>query len=140
MQTIIVENDKHVTVDGLHQWLTYGGLVEGIPTDIINRRILDRLKGEALRYGHTEAIHIIEPSQTELPYDGDYRFGKPMVLPSVTCIARLSHSQPARDPKKHCSQLTLVWFQNDYAFPVDPGIQEVMKQVLWAEIAEDCYY
>jgi hypothetical protein len=42
-----------------------------------------------------------------------------------------------RDKSKDCSVLAAVWFQDTFAFPIDPLVLEHFRGVDWAEKAED---
>lgn len=137
---IIVENDKAVSISALHQWPTYGGLLEGIPTDRVNARILERLSGEIKRHCGNKSSYILQPEQTPIAYEGHYPFGTPMALPAMICVADLVYSQPVRDPDQHGSQLAVAWFQEEYAFPIDEEIMHRFRELKWSALAEDFYY
>ena len=48
--------------------------------------------------------------------------------------------QVFRDFDMHGSALTVVWFQENYAMPIDDLILEKIKQIPWAEIADEFEY
>ena len=127
---IIVDGNLEVTITKLIQYRTYDGLLEGLPTVEMNNRHLAVTKEDAKKFCRQEEIHLIEPVQMPVPYDegrlGKYPFGKPASLPRMTCIAKIRHFLTFRDKTKDYSSLGIVWFQEDYAFPID---KEVLKKI-----------
>ncbi len=124
----------------LHQWPTYGGLLEGLPTDRMNENILKRVVEEARKHTYNDAVYIIQPEQTPIPYDKKYPFGTPMQMPAITCIASFTSHQPAYNQEKDGSALTIVWYQEEYAFPVSQAILEQFRKIPWSTLAKDFDY
>lgn len=139
---ITLKDNIEVTIKELHQWETYNGLLEGLPTDRTNKLTIERVIQRAKEICHMEEYYMLEPDQTPIEYDRDrpYPFGKPMSLPSRVCIAELWHHQPARDQEMHASALLLIWFQDEYCFPIAPEILEKFKNVEWKQHALDFDY
>ncbi len=135
--TLIIEGDKEVSIEFLNQRLTYGGLLEGLPTTKSNMRKIESLKIEGRGYSGDGAVYVIEPLQTPIPYEGEYPFGDPASLPEVVCIAELRYNGASRNKNKDFSTLTLIWFQNDYAFPIDNEIIEKIKLVPFSKISDE---
>lgn len=137
---IILKNGIEVKINELHQWGTYNGLLEGIPTDKSNKRIIKQIIKRAQKICHMDAYYLITPKQTPIEINRAYRFGVPMRLPSVACIAELWHHQPARNEEMHASSLLLIWFQKEYCFPIQDDIIEQFKDVDWKKYALDFEY
>jgi hypothetical protein len=137
MTELIVEYDKKVTITAIYQWHTYNGLIEGLPTDWANNRILQRLPSNIKSHSGKDVFHIIEPTLTPISYEGNYPFGQPIKLPSVICIADLILWEPVKDPDKQGSALVIAWFQDYFAFPIAPDIIEKLKVVEWSKLAVD---
>jgi hypothetical protein len=57
----------------------------------------------------------VPPVVRPIDYRGDrpYPFGTPEAFPGVTCLARFGSHQPAREMNKDCSELTVIWFQDE---------------------------
>jgi hypothetical protein len=138
--SLTIENGKKAYLDSLHQWRTYGGLLEGIPTDKMNANILERVLVEAKHHTYTSAIFVIKPEQVPIPYDGKYPFGNPMQMPATTCVASLTCLDTARNHSMDGSALTIVWYQENFAFPIEEAILESIKQITWSQLAEDFEY
>ena len=137
---LTVENNKSVSIKGIYQWPTYGGLLEGLPVERINSNIIQNARYTAKRHTGNQTLFMIEPISTPIPYEGIYPFGTPTALPNIICVADLSVAQPARDMNKQGSALTVMWFQNDYAFPIDNDILEKIKEIPWSQLADDFDY
>lgn len=138
--SLIIENNKEVTIKSIKQWHTYGGLLEGIPTDKMNTQIIERTKIEAKEFSRMEEIYLIEPKQEPIDYDGNYPFGNPAALPGVTCVAELWHNDVFRDTDKMFSSLCIIWFQEDYAFPIDEEIVKDIKEIPFSKICGEFDY
>lgn len=135
-----VEQNRDVSMRSLHQWRTYGGLLEGLPTDRLNEEILKRVTEEARKHTNMHAVHIIKPEQIAIPYEKKYPFGTPMQMPGITCVANFTSNQPANDQRIDGSALTIVWYQDDYAFPVSQHILAQFREIPWSKLAEDFNY
>ena len=134
-----LSNGFTVRLESLEQWAVYAGLLEGLPTKQRNDAELKRLVDEAERRdGHPPFLII--PVQEPIRYEGRYPFGEPARLPSIGCIGRFHSLEPARDSSKDCSDLTIIWFQNDYAFPLDLETERAIAAVDWKTLARDGEY
>jgi hypothetical protein len=111
--------------------------LEGLPTSEMNRRHIEQLRNqEHERRG--EAPYIIDPPERPISYrrDEPYPFGTPASIPGVECIGQFD-SQPARDVSRHGSFLTIIWFQHEWAFPIDPSVREQIRAIDWEQHAHD---
>ena len=123
----------------LEQWEVYAGLLEGLPTREGNEAELKLLVDEARqRDGHDP--FLIKPTQRPLENDGPYPFGEPAALPEIGCIGRFHSTPAARDASKYYSALTIIWFQDDYAFPISPDVERAIVAVDWERLARDDDY
>ncbi|MCE3228975.1 MAG: hypothetical protein K0S32_3526 [Bacteroidetes bacterium] len=141
--TFTVETDRTLYMKGLYQWETYSGLLEGLPTDKMNQGILENIAKDAKRHvPFCDAVYVIQPEQTPFPYEREhpYPFGKPMSLPDTVCVTNLYSLEPVRNEDGEGSQLTVVWFQENYAFPIDVEIRDKIMQIEWSKVAESFYY
>jgi hypothetical protein len=83
---------------------------------------------------------LIVPVQQPIKHDGRYPFGDPAALPSIACMGRFHSHKPARDSSKDCSDLTMIWFQDDYAFPLSADAERAIIAVDWDGLACDRDY
>ena len=133
---LTMSSGRVVALKSLKQWAAHAGLLEGLPTRQRNDAELARLVADArAQYGHEPVL--ITPTQRRIDYTGRYPFGEPAALPAVGCIARLHSHEPARDRSKDYSDLTVIWFQNDYAFPLDEEVERRILAIDWETIACD---
>jgi len=126
----------------LRQYLTYEGLLEGLPTAERNKQRLERLVAEHRDKPYAGGPYLIRPTETRVEYKRDepYPFGTPAALPSVTCIGRFDSLQPARDKSRDLSGLVVIWFQDEFAFPIDPAVVSQLLAIDWEAHAADMDY
>jgi hypothetical protein len=124
----------------LSQRLTYDGLLEGLPTVALNQRIIERLIKEERNARHGREPYLIPPTQTPIEHGRPYPFGEPAALPHVACIARYQSYRPARDTTKDYSELSVIWFQADFAFPIDAVVLDALRRLDWEAHAHDAEY
>lgn len=138
---IIVEKDKYLNLIALYQERTYAGLLEGLPTDRMNKRILEGLPDKIKKHFDSYTpFYVIPPEETPIPYKGKYAFGTPVSLPYVMCMAELSYHRPVNQTNKDGSVLNIVWFQNTFVFPIEETIQKKLLEFQWSKYALDIDY
>jgi hypothetical protein len=81
-------------------------------------------------------VFLVEPSQTPIEYNRAYSFGNPAILPSVACVARF---QSAAFDKNvlHYTELAIVWFQEEFALPIDDSNLQKINSINWVEHAAE---
>ena len=137
---IELRSGRIVYVRALRQWQFYEGLLEGLPTVEMNRQGLEHILAEERGKSYGADPLLIPPKETPIPYDGRYPFGAPASLPEIVCVARLSSLQPAGDRSKDTSGLGIVWFQHEFAFPIEPDVLEQLRAIEWEQHAVDMEY
>jgi len=129
------KDDIHPDIQRLVQRRTYYTVLEGVPDPAINRRMLQHTEAEARRYFGIERIHLIPPVETiQKTATREMAF-----LPATICMAELSHHQPMKDQNMEHSRMVLIWFQDEYAFPIAPDILEKIAALEWKTHSEDAY-
>jgi hypothetical protein len=131
-----LSNGRTVALISLRQWAVYAGLLEGLPTRERNDAEVSALVKEARAADGREPV-LIPPTQRPIEHEGRYPFGEPASLPRIGCIARFHSFQPARDPKMDVSDLTVIWFQDDYAFPMSDEAESAILALDWGSVATD---
>lgn len=58
-------------------------------------------------------------------------------LPHILCTARFRSLKPARDREADYSELAVSWFQDEFAFPIDPSILQQIIAIDWNSLASD---
>ncbi|HEY7375329.1 MAG TPA: hypothetical protein VIF57_24430 [Polyangia bacterium] len=130
---------RAIQLFSLKQWDEYAWVLEGLPTRERNDAALARLVAEAQQEdGHDP--FLIVPVQKPIAYEGRYPFGEPAALPEIGCIGRFRSLGPARDLGADYSALTVIWFQEHYAFPIDAEVERAIVAVDWDRLAIDREY
>ena len=137
---ILINGDTRVSIKSIKQRLTYDGLLEGLPTKEMNGRILVGVKEDAKKFCQLNKVYLIEPEQKPIEYNGRYPFGEPAQLPSVICIVELRCYSVFKDKTKDYSALGLIWFQDNFMFPIDSNVLEKIKAVPFDKVCEELNY
>ena len=132
-------NGRLIHLSSIDQWGTYSGLLEGIPTREMNARHIKRTIDAARDQKHFEP-YLIPPVETSIDGFPDYRFGTPAEIPCITCVAMFDCFDVARDKSMDGSTLPIVWFQSDFAFPIDDDILVQLRLIDWEKVASDFQY
>ncbi|SIO56877.1 hypothetical protein SAMN05444166_5308 [Singulisphaera sp. GP187] len=125
------------------QYLTYEGLLEGLPTVERNKQRLEQLVADHRDKPYAGGPYLIRPTETPIQYNRNgksYPFGIPSALPDVTCIGRFDSLQPARNETSDLSGLVVIWFQDEFAFPIDPPVVAQILSIDWEAHAADMDY
>jgi uncharacterized protein (TIGR02996 family) len=130
---LVLAGGRGVTLRALHQWHTYWGLLEGLPNQSMNDHLIRRAVEEGQQRGQGRQPYLITPPRRDYSQrPGDMaaiaaRTGRaPEWLPAVTCVATLTEVW---------SELTVVWFQDEYAPPIrEPALGELRK-LDWGALA-----
>jgi hypothetical protein len=115
----------------LDQYFTYEGLLLGVPTREMNQEMIDRLIARYVHPAEYGVPLLLEPEQQPLDVP-EYRHvdGTPATLPSVTCIARFnSDGQLGTDDI--WSVLRVIWYQEEFAFPIDGRALRQIAEIDW---------
>jgi hypothetical protein len=124
---------RTIRLHALDQRAVYAGLLEGLPTREMNARTIDAIIREARARTGQEPF-LIAPAQTRIEYEGRYPFGEPATLPGIGCVADFVSS--GKDPL-HYTSLTVIWFQDDYAFPLSAEAAAALTALDWnAHVAD----
>ena len=137
---IKLNSGRIIYLCSLDQYRTYGGLIEGLPTKEINEEIIMRAVAEAKKHYDIEPYLIQPTQQLYKPERYEDRRGDdiPMTIPNIICVGVFESKKPARDFAHDISMITIVWFQNAFAFPIDEIVMSRIKMINWEVIAQDC--
>ena len=131
---LVLASGRDVIVERLHQSQTYAGLLEGFPDARMNDRhieaALERARSLCSKRENPYLITPVRRSFLRKPGDMVSLNAAGNVaewLPQVTCFARFKSHQPARDPTKDISMLTVVWYQEEFALPIlEPALSSLV--------------
>lgn len=134
-----LSSGRVIRLTAIDQWETYSGLLEGLPTKETNERHIRYTMDQARKRRHFEP-YLIRPIERPIELGRKYPFGEPASIPEITCIGSFNCFDTARDKSMDGSTLPIVWFQPDFAFPIDEAIQEQIRSLDWEEHASDFQY
>ena len=145
---LTLTSGRSVTLVTMHQAMTYRGLVEGVPMRALNDGCIRDALQEARRLCLPGASPVlITPARRDYhrrPGDMDGRSavsGEPVeFLPAITCIGVFDDALAAQDGGKDHSELTVVWYQDHYAFPIDKTVVSQIRALDWKKLATDGDY
>jgi hypothetical protein len=115
----------------LDQHWTYGGLLAGHPSREMNRRIMDELITPRSGPRRQPPPVLFEPIETPLAKTADPSWNDAAALPAATCVAQFTSEALADDSGGFASVLRVIWFQDEFAFPIDPSIVVELAALDW---------
>lgn len=130
---IRISRETTAVLMALHQWLTYQGSLDDVPTEHINNEIVHQAEATARKLFPNDKIYIIPPVLTPIALHGD--LSKLFILPRRTCIGQLLHPDPIKTITADYSSLVVVWWQSSFALPINSSILEVMTSINWDDLA-----
>ena len=156
-QVIFLKEKRPVLIDELVQYHTYRRLLVGLPEDRHNETLpAETVESAKARFGASPEPFVIPPklqsfSEVRQPHvrkpGGDFEpTGESVTvtgrrLPKVTCIALLRCPLPLVEPNKDGwfshSRGILVWFQENFAFPIDAEVMAQIRALDWNAVAID---
>jgi hypothetical protein len=142
MKLELVPSGRSVSLTRVYQYKTYLGFLGGLPHKDLNDNIINEAVALAKKDGFLGSNpYLIPPERRDFrrkPGDVSHWEGPvpPEWLPRVACITNFE-SDPARDSTKDFSSLTVVWFQDEFCFPIDKAILSQLREIKWEELADD---
>jgi hypothetical protein len=147
LTTIQLTSGKAVFVHGIELSGTYSGLLEGIPTEKMNKSIIDssirRAQDLWLKTGNPTPAYLIEPVCASIIHkESDHHFLESVkrillrgdrpgpILPPVRCIANLTAFPTAE--QSLWTKLAVVWFQNlFFESTLQSVLQNALENIPW---------
>jgi uncharacterized protein (TIGR02996 family) len=138
-EDITLRSGRPLLLRELRQLNFYEGLLEGVPSSERNREDVERLVAQERERWWGGTPYLIEPVERPAKPDPDRPFAdEPRgMLPTITCVGRFLSFDAAKDPERHASELTVIWFQDEFAFPIDPAVREQIRAIEWEKHATD---
>ena len=139
MKNEIAFLDRTVQLRALQQTLTYEGLLEGLPTKEMNKRLIERVLQESSNQIYDVSPYLVKPVEVPIDdYKGDgsvYSFGTPATLPDVLCVGRFESFSPTTGSSCYASGLVVIWFQGNFALPIADEILQHLRLTEWNNLA-----
>ena len=124
---------KEIYITELYQEKTYLGLLEGYPNSRMNKEIIERAKIDLCKkfYNPSTPLMISPTSEKiEIQNPSDYqKINVPEKLPDIICAMMLESVAVSDEYEMSC--LLVMWFQNDFCFPIDAKILDLFKTLEW---------
>ena len=138
---LTLETGREIDLSEVHMESTYGGLLEGYPSALLNDAIVESLAGRASRLLPGGPVHTIDPQRTQ-PLDEVstvWAFGPLETLPAVIVMGRFQSLPVDReaDPVLNYSRLVVVWFQDEPTLPETGQAPSVLLRLNWDLVAQD---
>ena len=118
MKNIILINNTEVEIAKIYQMKTYDSLIEGTYDKELNDDLLVDIKQRAKRIFYRDTYFVIDPRINE----GDN-------FPEYCIILELMVFKPFRDMDKDYSALTVICFQDEFAFPISSKNIYYIKEI-----------
>jgi hypothetical protein len=135
---LTLDNGRTISLSHLEQWTTYGGLLCGKPYKEINDSHISRaLEEAASKYPAFGKPFLIEPRRTFIPGNVQRDLPPGERIPGVTCIAEFGSGELKKPGSEAFSFLVIVWFQDEFALPIDTGVESAIEQTDWENLAAD---
>jgi uncharacterized protein (TIGR02996 family) len=135
-----LQTGRMIYLEDLRQSGFYAGLLEGLPTREMNRERIERILAEERNRPYANEPYLIQPIETPIVRDSPYRFGEPASIPGIACVGGFQSPQVARDETMHASYLVVVWFQDEFALPIEPDALDQLQAIDWQRFAHDFQY
>jgi hypothetical protein len=133
---VTLETGREVVLQSLEQQSVEAGRLEGLPTRQSNEAFIKYTTAEA-RARDRHPPFLIPPEQRSIPHFVNYAFGEPATLPAICCIGRFVSDKTGRIATADYSSLTIIWFQDDYAFPISNEAMQAIRAIDWDSAALD---
>ena len=137
---LTLQSGRKITLQRLDQRMHYADALMGAPNARTNREHIKVALEEAGRFSASEISPHLSPPITRgyrrEPGDSPRMSGVAEWLPDVRCIG-LFHSFPACKPENFYSALVVVWFQEEYAFPIEESALSELLALDWEALATD---
>ena len=135
INTLQFANGVQVYIESLYQFQTYGGQSFGVSTEEDNNEIIKEVLKRVKERAFSDKIYSIEPKQKVMKLKAQYE-PTPMKLPKYTCVAELRYYKSLKPFQKPTSCLSLIWYQERFAFPIDDSILKKIGKLDWKKISE----
>jgi hypothetical protein len=138
-EDIALRSGRSLWLRELRQSRTYESLLAGTPDDELNQWVMDRARTEALGGAVGQEPYLVSPNVRTRIQEAwhDIPAREYCALPATVCIGQFTSFQPARDKDRHASELVIIWFQDEFAFPIDPAVREQIRAIDWEKHAVD---
>jgi hypothetical protein len=143
---LILNNGVNIQLDVIYQYKTYLSVLTGNPTRSQNQRLIEKSINYAKeKLWCCENPYLINPIETKediLHNDESYpnKNQQHLRLPFVTCCATFSSPNKGPDNTGDYSEIHVVWFQDNFALPINDNVLSEICAIDWNRSAIPCYF
>ena len=153
---ITLADNRIIWLTRLRQWPTYYGMLAGIPYRENNNNKIARIVADA----QTECLEgltvcLIPPVATPESYRAmpasylakcgitagqhaeQWRARHYESLPAIVCIGHFDSGELDKPGSEPFSSMVIVWFQNEFAMPIDASVLTQIERLDWNARAKD---
>ena len=135
---IALETGRTIALARLEQWRTYLGLLCGKPTRAQNDgKILRVIEAARTLCTAGEDPHLIRPRRRTIAGNKKRGTIAGELLPATTCIALFNSTALARSDSEPYSSMVVVWFQEEFALPIEDEVLGLIRRIDWESQAAD---
>lgn len=128
--SLIVDGNLEVRIEKIKQFYTYQNILEGVPSEEDNEEIVRRAIRSLQTFTGLDHVHAIKPVMIPIPLDIRMRCDRVIeTLPKICCMIKVNHDRPYKDLNMDYSALGILWFQSQFAMPIDPIILLRIKEI-----------
>jgi hypothetical protein len=153
MSSLTLANGRTIQLFRLYQRYSYEGSLAGLPDDERNSNLCHEAVAHARARAWLSAgapVILIPPRIRREQAQLTPRFMRqwermtgasvspPLsipYLPAVLCIGAFSSDVLKARPDELSSHLSIVWFQDTFALPLDPAVEKQIRKLAWEELA-----
>ena len=134
---IELNSGREIFLHEIYQYQTYMGLLCGVPTKRMNQRRMKSSLEEAENKMKPDKIYLVPPPILEVNVSKNIAENYPEAerIPYITCFAEFG-SSGLKEDDGYASWLTIVWYQDEFALPIDDAVIEHIKTIDWEHEAE----
>ncbi len=134
---IIIDNDLEVEIEALSQFKTYRNVIYGYPTERRNNWLIKDILESAHKTNNPQSVYLIQPEH-KIMDDIIRKNGNPLdickVIPDIECHLEVRSKKIFTDENESYSKMLIIWFQDEFAFPIDPIIIEKIKTIPYRKL------
>jgi hypothetical protein len=125
-----LDSGLYIRLTNLSQWETYGGHLAGRPSSEGNQKLITG----AQRYAHD--VLQFQPSPTLIGFKNLHK--PPPLLPFKAVCAAFECDYMPLASHADFTRLSLLWFQDEWAMPINPLILNEIQRIDWHKNAHAC--
>lgn len=142
---IILNSGRIIYLEELFQYYTYRGLLEGAPNKKLNSYLIE----QSFKYAKEKLLFNVEPilippQITSIDLSSDKMYfrredfeNEAEEMPKIVCLSSWNCYSPAQHKDYEGSFLKIIWFQNNFALPIDNLVAKQIKSIDWDKYAID---